>query len=75
MTKNPNEFTVNERVNHHIYGLGTISMISDQHTIIQFDQDGRKKFVTSLMRLEHSDVAAPPGRTRSRARKQPPARK
>ncbi len=71
MSRNPSDFSVNERVKHHVYGLGTISMIDDLHTVIHFDQDGRKKFVTSLMQLEHSDVAAP-ARAASRARKARP---
>lgn len=68
MARNPNDFSVNQRVNHHVYGLGTISMIDDLHTIIEFDENGRRKFMTSMVRLEHSD-AAPPTRTRSRAKK------
>lgn len=68
MAKSPTEFSVNERVNHHIYSLGTISMIDDRHTVIDFDQGGRKKFVTSLLQLEHSDVAGP-------TRKRPAVRK
>ena len=71
MTRNPIEFSVNERVNHHVYGLGTISMIDDIHTVIEFDQKGRRKFVTSMIQLEHSDVAAPE-RARPRARKAKP---
>jgi hypothetical protein len=59
VVRNGSEFSVHERVNHHIYGLGTISMTDDSHTIIDFDQNGRKKFVTSMVRLEHSDTAAP----------------
>ena len=68
MAKNPTGFAVNERVHHPIYSLGTISRIDDQHTVIDFDQGGRKKFVTSLVQLEHSDVAEPVKR-RSAARK------
>ena len=58
-TKNPNAFAVNERVSHTLYGLGTIAEIDQRHTIIEFDENGRKKFVTSMVQLEHSLIAAP----------------
>ena len=73
VARSMNEFSLNERVNHHVYGLGTIRMIDDLHTVIEFDQNGRRKFVTSLLKLEQSDVAAPE-RKRPRIRK-PKARK
>ena len=62
-------FSANERINHYIYGLGTISEVNDLHTVIEFDQNGRKKFVTSIVQLERTTVPAPaaPAR-RSRAR-------
>lgn len=68
MAKNSGEFAVNQRVSHHVYGCGTISMIDERHTVIEFDEHGRRKFVTSLMQLEPSDVAAPT-KPRSRSRK------
>jgi len=73
VARNPNDFSVNERVSHPVYGLGTISTIGDLHTVIMFDQNGRRKFVTSMVQLEHSD-AAPPKKTRARTR-EPKAKK
>jgi hypothetical protein len=58
-TKNSNVFAVNERVSHSLYGLGTIAEIDQRHTIIEFDENGRRKFVTSIVQLEHSSIAAP----------------
>jgi hypothetical protein len=69
MPKNSSGFAPNERVNHAIYGLGTISEVNDLHTVIDFDENGRRKFVTSIVRLERTDVmppAPPPRKPRSR---------
>ena len=59
MAKNPNAFSVNERIQHEDYGPGTITEINSLHTTIEFDQGGRRKFMSSMVRLERSDVAAP----------------
>lgn len=59
MAKDGNTFAVKERVHHFVYGTGTISELNPVHTVIEFDENGRKKFLTSMVRLEHSDVAAP----------------
>jgi len=72
VAKNVLEFSVNERVNHPIYSLGTISRIDEQHTVIEFDQAGRKKFVTSLLQIEHSDATAP---VKKRTVRKPKAKK
>jgi hypothetical protein len=73
MAKNPGiTFSTNERVSHYIYGFGTISEVNDLHTVIEFDQNGRRKFVTSMVQLERTDVPAPVSparRTRSKAAK------
>ena len=68
--KNPDVFAVNERIQHGMYGLGTIKEANAQYTTIEFDENGRRKFLTSLVRLEWSSVAAPaPPPRKSRARK------
>ena len=70
MAKNPDGFSVNERILHGMYGLGTIKEVNAQYTTIEFDENGRRKFLTSLVRLERSSVAAPePPPRKSRARK------
>ena len=74
MAKNPDLFTVNERIHHGMYGLGTIKEVNQQYTTIEFDENGRRKFLTSIVRLERSSVAAPdPPPRKSRAKKQPGA--
>jgi hypothetical protein len=60
MTKGAVAFAVNDRVSHAVYGTGTICELNPRHTTIVFDEAGRKKFVTSMVQLEHSTTAAPP---------------
>ena len=70
MAKNPEAFAVNDRVLHATYGPGTIVEVGPLRTIIEFDTNGRRKFMTSLVQLERSDVAAPAAPSkRSRAKK------
>jgi hypothetical protein len=59
VAKNVEGFAVNERINHALYGTGTIKEVNPQYTTIEFDQNGRRKFLTSLVLLERSSVAAP----------------
>ncbi|MGH9868493.1 MAG: hypothetical protein ACREAA_10070 [Candidatus Polarisedimenticolia bacterium] len=68
MTKSGKSFSEKDRVVHGTYGSGTITLIGDAHTIIEFDEHGRRKFVTELLKMEHSDIPAPT-RTRKRAAK------
>ena len=74
MAKNPELFTVNERINHALYGTGTIKEVNQQYTTIEFDQNGRRKFLTSLVRLERSTVAAPDPPPRKSKAKKPAAK-
>jgi hypothetical protein len=59
MTKPAKTFAVSDRVSHFQYGLGTIAGFDQNYTIIDFDRHGRRKFVTSMVQLEPSDVLAP----------------
>ena len=73
MAKNSDALAVNDRVNHETYGLGTVTAIDEARTTIQFDDNGSRKFVTSLVRLERSSVAAPaPPPKKSRSKKAAP---
>lgn len=65
MAKNTNGFAVNERIQHEEYGPGTITNIGPLHTTIEFDQAGTKKFMSSMVRLERTDVVAPARRSKS----------
>lgn len=51
---------------HEKYGLGVISESNTDYTIIEFDEAGRKKFLTRLVTLESSDEPAPKRRRASR---------
>ncbi len=66
MPKNIEAFSAKERVTHYVYGLGTISQVNERHTTIVFDENGTRKFLTGVVRLEHSDAAAPVAPARSK---------
>jgi hypothetical protein len=53
-------FSAKDRVDHPVYGLGTIVMVNAHHTTIDFDTAGTKKFLTSVVRLDRSEAPAPP---------------
>jgi hypothetical protein len=70
MAKNQAAFAVHDRVIHSVYGLGTIREAGDRHTTIAFDENGTRKFMTDMVRLEHSATPAPAKPVRpSRAKK------
>lgn len=50
-------FEEGQRVNHAIFGLGVTTSSTRSHTVICFDKDGSKTFVTSLVNVE---VLSPP---------------
>lgn len=59
MTKAAEVFSVNDRVMNPTYGSGTISQVDSHYTTIAFDEHGTKKFLTSMVKLEHSSTPAP----------------
>ena len=67
-------FAVHDRVSSPTYGDGTISGIDEKYTTIQFDTNGTRRFLTTLVKLEHSDSPPPvkPERTK-KARQGTPA--
>jgi hypothetical protein len=61
-----------QQVKHEQYGLGVVTESDTEHTAIDFDDHGRKLFVTSLMNAELIGEAPPnPTRTKRRSRKTP----
>lgn len=50
-------FEEGQRVVHAVHGIGVTTSSSDGHTVVQFDEDGPKTFVTSMLEL---DVLSPP---------------
>ena len=59
------KLSVSQRVTHEKYGLGVISEADSEYTVIEFDEHGRKKFLTRLVSLQSSDEP-PPKRRRTR---------
>jgi len=59
--------SVSSRVIHEKYGLGVITEVDPQYTTINFDDHGRKKFVTEIVSLKASDE--PPPKRRRGGRK------
>ena len=52
-------FSPKDRVDHSVFGLGTIVDINEHYTTIAFDESGTRKFVTSMVKLAASDTPAP----------------
>ncbi len=47
-------------VKHYRYGIGVVTESDDRQTSIDFDVHGLKRFVTTLMVVELSDLTPPP---------------
>jgi hypothetical protein len=66
VTKSDLGFSPKDRIDHAVFGLGTIVEIDERHTTIAFDKTGTRKFVTSMVKLAPSDTPAPTRRVRTR---------
>lgn len=57
------------RVSHSRYGIGTITTADERYTVIEFDDHGKKTFVTDQVVLAASDEPEPnkPAKTRRKA--------
>lgn len=62
-------WTKGDRVAQPTYGAGTLVEVNEQHTVIDFDEHGRKVFKTSLVTLQASNEPAPARAARKRASK------
>ena len=58
-----------DRVVQTTYGAGTIAEVNEHHTVIEFDEHGRRVFSTRLVVLQPTSEPAPnkPAGTRKRA--------
>jgi hypothetical protein len=72
MSKPASTFAVSERVSHFMYGPGTITEIGVTYTTIEFDENGRRKFVTSMVQLEPTTIAPPVPVKKSKAKPKAP---
>ena len=68
-------FQKNDRVSHASHGAGVVVDANERYTTIAFDDHGVRKFITTLVQLERSDLPlpvkptpAPPRRRRHRRR-------
>ena len=48
-----------DRVSQPTYGAGTLVEVNEHHTVIDFDTEGVRRFVTRLVTLERSREPAP----------------
>lgn len=55
-----------DRVHQPQYGAGTVTEANDRHIVIDFDEHGTRRFMTSMVTLEASDAPAPVRATRAR---------
>lgn len=60
-----------QRVSHAVYGVGVTASSSGGHTVIRFDEDGPKTFITSMLELKvlsapHTWETTPRGKNRPR---------
>jgi len=61
-------WTKGDRVVQPTYGAGTLVEVNEHHTVIDFDEHGRRVFATRLVVLQATDSPAPAGGgTRKRA--------
>jgi hypothetical protein len=65
-------FAKGDRVTQARYGAGTIVEVDDDHTVIDFDEHGVRKFVNRIVTLTRSTEPAPP---RPTTRRRAPSKK
>ena len=61
-----------DRVSQPTYGTGTLVEVNEHHTVIDFDEHGRRVFSTRLVSLQASSEPAPAKAARKRATKAKP---
>ena len=62
-------WTKGDRVVQPTYGLGTLAEVNEHHTVINFDEHGRRVFATRLVMLQATSEPAPAKAARKRATK------
>jgi hypothetical protein len=65
-------WTKGDRVVQPTYGSGTLVEVNEHHTVIEFDEHGRKTFATRLVVLQATNEPAPAKAPRKRAAKAKP---
>ena len=62
-------WTKGDRVSQPTYGAGTLVEVNEHHTVIDFDEHGRRVFATRLVTLQATNEPAPARASRKRASK------
>jgi hypothetical protein len=65
-------WTKGDRVVQPTYGPGTLVEVNEHHTVIDFDEHGRRTFATRLVTLQSTNEPAPNKPARKRATKAKP---
>jgi hypothetical protein len=68
-------WTKGDRVVQPTYGAGTLVEVNEHHTVIDFDEHGRRTFATRLVTLQATSSPAPAKTPRKRATKAKPKEK
>jgi hypothetical protein len=68
-------WTKGDRVVQPTYGSGTLVEVNEHHTVIDFDEHGRRVFATRLVVLQATSEPAPARAARKRAAKVKPKEK
>jgi hypothetical protein len=66
-------WTKGDRVVQPTYGAGTLVEVNEHHTVIEFDEHGRRVFSTRLVVLQATSEPAPAKPTKKRAPRKKPA--
>jgi len=68
-------FAKGSRVKQSAYGSGTVTSSDERYTVIEFDNHGKRTFVTDMVTLGASDEPAPnrPEKKRRQSTKAPAA--
>ena len=61
-------FRKDDRVSHTRFGPGVVIAVDARYTLIAFDEQGLRKFITTLVQLERSELPIPAKRTPVRLR-------
>ena len=64
-------WTKGDRVVQPTYGTGTLVEVNEHHTVIDFDEHGRRVFATRLVVLQATNEPAPAKAPRKRAARKP----
>jgi hypothetical protein len=62
-------FAKGSRVTQVTYGAGTVTSSDERYTVIEFDQHGRRVFLTDMVALAKTDEPAPNKPAREKRKK------